>query len=253
MALFYLQEERGGRPFNVLRKTWHLLGLVVPVALYVDLFGRFGPTATRGILVWGLCAFLIVLFMTDLLRFRYPAFRSVYNALFGALLKADEHGRFNASIPYMAANLGLVVFCSPVVVMLCALFLNLGDAAASLVGARFGRLRFWNGRSLAGTIAFLVTSLAFGWLFLALHTVHAPDAAGAFFLGAFGSPRWVPLLAVAVGSLFAAVAELLSITALRGLVDDNLWVPPAGLIGIGLVFAGAGSVAPLFAHVGMNF
>ena len=252
MALLYVDTKRGGTPFNALRKSWHLLGLVVPVSLYVDLFGRLGQGATRSILIGGLAVFLGILVGADLLRFRYAGFRRLYNSLFGALLKADEHHAFNASIPYMAANLGLVIFCSPPAVMLSALFLNLGDAAASLIGLRFGRLRFWNGRSLAGTGAFVVTSIVAGWIFLWIHTASDLRPMDVFSLGTWDSPNWTPLIAVAAGAVAAAAAELFSITALRGLVDDNLWVPPAGLLGIALAYAWAGSATALFHLPGVS-
>lgn len=243
MPFIYLDERVGGRPFNVLRKAWHVLGLIFPLALYLDIFGSLGPQATRFILLAGLTLFLGVLLATDLARFRYPAFSRLYRRLFAALMKPEETQHFNASVPYIAANIVLFAVCNTEALVLSALFLNLGDAAASWLGSRFGRLRFWNGRSLAGTLAFVGFASGFGLLFLALHS-SAPSTPQAWRLWEAGTLQLAPVLVVVFGATFAAIAELFSLTGLRGLVDDNLWVPPAGLLGMGLVLGAQYGAAP---------
>ncbi len=240
MPFVYMDAQRGGRPFNALRKAWHLLGLAVPLCLYLDVLGPWGPGLTRGVLMWALGLFLLLLVWSDLMRFRNEGFRKVYMGLFGVLLKKDELHRFNASIPYIAANLMLVSFFATEVVVLACLFLNVGDAAASLVGTRFGRVRFWNGRSLAGTLAFVGASVLVGCLFVLWHSARS-QAAGPFVLSAGRTPFWV----VFAGSAAAATAELLSVTTLRGLVDDNLWVAPAGVGGMAGVLALTGNLSRL--------
>jgi CDP-diglyceride synthetase len=81
---------------------------------------------------------------------------------------------------------------------------GVGDAAAAVVGKRWGRLRYPGGKSVEGSLVFFLVVLAIGRVLL-------PDAGIA------------PLLAL------AAVLTLVEAPALT--VDDNLYLPPAAAAG----------------------
>ena len=87
---------------------------------------------------------------------------------------------------------------------------------AALVGRRFGRIRLLNGRSLEGTLAFVVAAtLATFTLFMVFHASMGLGVA----LG----------LAVAA-AVFGAVAELVSLR-----VDDNFSIPLSAAAGVALL------------------
>jgi dolichol kinase len=91
---------------------------------------------------------------------------------------------------------------------LAVIILGFADPAAALVGRRFGRIRLIHGRSLEGSLTFVVVGLL----------------AGATALGLFHPElAWGQILALAgAGALAGATAELFSRR-----IDDNLSIPVA--------------------------
>ncbi len=80
------------------------------------------------------------------------------------------------------------------------LFAGVGDAASALVGRAWGRTRFPGGKSLEGSLAFLLAAFAAGWV--------APG---------------IPVLTAALAALVTTLVE-----ALPSAIDDNLTLPLAG-------------------------
>ena len=87
--------------------------------------------------------------------------------------------------------------------------LGLADPAAAVIGRRFGKHRLIHGRSLEGTITFVIVGFVAAFSVGLLHL--APPAAA---VGALGA------------SLLGALAEL---TSRR--IDDNLSIPLASAAG----------------------
>ncbi|MBE7437783.1 MAG: dolichol kinase [Spirochaetales bacterium] len=215
-----------GRVFNPYRKLWHMLGLVIPLFLYLDLLSSIGEHASR---FWGiviLFCLIVLVFALDLARFFLPPFRRFWYNTVGFLMKAEEAHRFNATIPYLVASLLLFLFVGKELSLIACLYLMIGDPMAAFVGGRTGRFRFANGKSLEGLLAFILAGALAAILFLLLHGLFFPQSVYAL----FQNPGPL-LLAALCGSVFAAVAEFFSWTALRGLYDDNLSVPLAGALG----------------------
>lgn len=94
----------------------------------------------------------------------------------------------------IAALLSVVVFDHAIAIAALA-FLVLGDAAAAIIGKRFGTPVFW-GKSPQGSIACFVVCFMVGWPLL--------------------SSPWLAL----VGAVTATVAE-----AMPSPLDDNMRVP----------------------------
>jgi dolichol kinase len=210
--------------FNFYRKVWHMAGILIPFLFYMEVFDWLKPvieypTRTIGIIL--LILLVIVVFITDLLRLKYPSWQTFFNRFAGHLLKDGEHMRFNATIPYFAANILLMLFFSYELVVLGAVFLMMGDPAAAYAGAKYGKHRFRNGKSMEGLFGFIISSFIFGTVFLLVHTLRfGPHTLMSF--------SFATLFLVFIGSVAASVAELFSENSFYGLVDDNLLVPIAG-------------------------
>lgn len=212
-----------GYRFNPWRKAWHSLGLVVPIAFHTDLlpFHHY-PGREIGLYLLGFvtCALIGV----DLLRFRFETVNRIFFRYFGFLLKQEERGRINATVPYFLANFVIFLFLDSEIAALACILLMVGDPFAALIGGKYGRVRFWNGKSLEGLGAFLFAGFTGCIIFLMVNTlIRGPEAPYALF-GPAGI-YWELFFAVLFASLAGAVSEFFSGTTMAGLVDDNLVVP----------------------------
>jgi dolichol kinase len=128
-------------------------------------------------------------------------------AFFGKVAHAHERHRVNSSTWYATALLALSLFCHPAVSAISVAVLGIGDPVAALIGRRFGRIRLVAGRSLEGSLAFVVSgSLAA----FAVATVLLPGALPA------------RVIAAVVAGVVGAIAEVFSTH-----LDDNLSIPLA--------------------------
>lgn len=168
------------------RKSFHVGMIIVPIWVY---FMPYTP-ALLGLI---LATFATV--AVDLLRLTDRRLRGFFLRLFRSLIRPHEEEHLLGSTHYMiAALLSVIVFDHDIAIAALA-FLVLGDAAAAIIGKRFGTPRFW-GKSPQGSIACLVVCLLVGFPLLAS-----------------------PWLAV-VGAVAATVAE-----AMPSPLDDNMRVP----------------------------
>lgn len=160
--------------------------IVVPVWVYL-----MPPTPA----LLGLILATFVTVAVDLLRLSDHRLRKFFLRLFRSLIRPHEEEHLLGSTHYMiAALLSVIVFDRQVAIAALA-FLVLGDAAAAIIGKRFGRPLYW-GKSPHGSIACFVVCLAVGTPLL-------------------GNPG----LAL-IGATAATLAE-----ALPSPLDDNLRVP----------------------------
>ncbi len=221
--------------FNLARKIYHTAGLIIPLALYFDIFGFMRPE--RAVFTREVCLILLVIaialmFTLDTLRFSNERLNTVFMRLLGPLLKEEESKRYNATIAYFLACLLLMLVFSDIVVVFACIYLMIGDPWAAYIGGYRGRVRFWNGKSLEGLLAFIVVGFLACLLFLFLHQ-HLQGAGAPFALrDAAGDLRLAVPLVILAGVTLAALAEFFSVIALRGLFDDNLIVPLCGALGI---------------------
>ncbi len=168
------------------RKSFHLGMIIVPVAVYF-----LPPTPA-------LLGLIIATFATvavDLMRLSDHRLRRFFLQLFRPLIRRHEEEHLLGSTHYMIAALLSVVVFDHEIAIAALLFLVLGDAAAAIVGKRFGKPLFW-GKSPQGSIACLVVCFALGWLLL-----RSPELA-------------------VIGAVTATVAE-----AMPSPLDDNMRVP----------------------------
>jgi dolichol kinase len=180
---------------EVYRKLIHLSSLWMPAAIYF--FEK--ETALR---IFAACGAVVLGY--ELLRRRKNWFASLLERLMGAALRPEEKGqRFKPSgaiYVLTAAFLSTLVF--PQIIAVTALSMMLtGDAAAALVGRRFGRKKIFD-KSLEGALAFFAAALATAVMIAAVVPV-----AGGY------------MTAAALAAAAAALVELVS-KQLR--IDDNL-------------------------------
>lgn len=138
---------------------------------------------------------------------KVPVITPLYEALFKNMLR-ESNGKFrpSGSPPYLAsAAVTTLLFPLPfsIISFLCMMF---GDTAAALIGRKFGKHKFSNGKSMEGCAAFLITD----WLIVI----------GAYFItGTFG---WIILVCGLIGVVLAMIAELFN-EELH--LDDNFSIP----------------------------
>jgi len=139
--------------------------------------------------------------------------------LFGPVAHPHEAHRVNSASWYTLALLGLAIAGQMEAAAVGVIVLGLGDPMAALVGRRFGTHALVHGRSLEGTLAFIVAgglaaagALHLAWPTMSLGLVAAMAGAG-------------------VGA--GALVELYSVK-----VDDNLTIPWAA--------AGASALVAMF-------
>lgn len=177
------------------RKTFHVASAALPLLVWL---------APRWVALAVLLPTAAVAVAVDWTRLRFRAPRYWFLRYTRRMLRHHERRRFAGAtwmaVAYAAA---VVLFPRPIAVM-AMLFNGFGDAAAALVGKRFGRRRTSWGKSWEGFAAGLTVDLAVG---LAI----ASFAAG------------LPAVAAAAGALAAAVLEFLDLP-----IDDNVRVTLGG-------------------------
>jgi dolichol kinase len=173
------------------RKSIHVASAFVPLVA--------GFLARGQLLTLLLAAVGVALAVEALRRWWRPA-RHLFLRLTRTLLRPRER-RGLTGATWMAIAYAAAVAIFPQPVYLTAMLYNaLADAAAALVGGRWGRPTLPGGRSWLGSGAFVVVALAAGVL--------VPG---------------IPLLVAVAGALAAAGIELAGLPP-----DDNLWLTLGG-------------------------
>ena len=181
------------------RRLFHLgNGMAIGTA-YALLF-----THEQVVHVFGAIACLV--YIGDRIRIAYPEVVARYapwvNRLF---VRAEEQVREAAMTPFAIAVL-LTILATPKLAALVAIYtLAIGDPLAPVVGIRFGRRRLVQNRSLEGTTAFFVATVA-----IAVIVLRCGSEAKA----------WPIAGAAAAIGMVAVACELLPLR-----IDDNLTIP----------------------------
>ena len=183
------------------RKAIHVSSTALPLLVWL-----VPRTVALAVLLPGAAIVLGI----DLARHRHRGFRYHFLRRTRTMLRTHErHGLAGATYMAVAYAAALVLFPKPVAVA-AMLFNGLGDAAAALVGKRWGRHRTSWGKSWEGFAAGLATDLGV--------------AAAVCLIG----PS-VPFAAAALGALVASTVEFAPLP-----LDDNVRVTLAGGAAIAL-------------------
>jgi dolichol kinase len=181
------------------RRLFHAVNGVSTATGYAVLF-----THEQVVHIFGTIACIV--YIIDRVRIAYPEAVARYTPWANRLLlRAEEQVREAAMIPYAIAVL-LTILTVPKSAALVAIYtLAIADPAAAIVGIRWGRRRIAENRSLEGSLAFFVATLAIAALVLGMST----DA-----------PVLTTAAAALTIALAAAACELLPLR-----IDDNLTIP----------------------------
>lgn len=184
--------------FESARKIIHLVGALIPL-LYLIL----NLTKLEALLILGSLALPYV--GADLLRLWWPALNRWFLLLFQAAMRPGEEHRPTGATYYVLACWLTIFMFERTVAVAALLILACADTAASVVGQAVGGYRIGKTKTLAGTVAFLITAC--------LVTL----------------PFFSPTTSLA-GAFVAAVTECLSLP-----VDDNVTIPLASGISFTLL------------------
>lgn len=186
------------RPTNYARNLFHvsaaLLALLVLVLAPSQLFIIIAAS--------GFCSTCWTLEICR--RFR-PDLNTRLMRMFGPIAHAHERYRVNSATWYATALVILALCTTPAVSAIAVVVLGVGDPIAALVGRRFGRIRLRAGRSLEGTLSFVVAG-----------SLVAFAVAYAMIPGTLS----LRLLLAGIAGVTGAVVEVFSIR-----LDDNLTIP----------------------------
>ena len=193
------------RPTNYARVAFHVgsagLGLLATLVVFTPSQLPYAASTLAGT-AWFL----------ELLRRRSPAANARLMRFFAPIARPHEADHVNSGTWYMTALVLLTLTYSPLLCVVAVAVLGFGDPAAAIIGRRFGRVRLRHGRSLEGTLAFVVVGTCAAAAFVCF--LPAPPAAAV---------AWPVALAAA---LAGAAAELYSRR-----IDDNFAIPIAAMGG----------------------
>ena len=134
------------------RKAIHLTSAIVPIALALGIPQRIA------LLVLG--ALLAIAVAVEIARARSPAAASRFNAVFVGLLRAHEAGRVTGATWLIGSMFAAVLLLPRNAAIAATWAAAIGDAAAALVGLRYGRHRSRrDGKSLEGSAACFLATL----------------------------------------------------------------------------------------------
>lgn len=184
---------------EIRRKAIHLGSAGFPVVYWL--------TDNRTLMLQILIPLVLFAIIVETARQFSPAIEAFVQRWLGKIMRLEEKRLFTGATYVVISALIMIAFFPKPIAIAALLFMSISDAAASLIGIRFGKVRFL-GKSLAGSSAFLVTALAIAVLIM---------------------PR--TLLTGAIGAVAATIAEALSLRWGPIKIDDNLAIPlTSGLV-----------------------
>lgn len=233
----FSKDNKPGDNFNYVRKLFHLIGLVVPFGYFFNLLDGISPwqfkETTRSIIFWITGSVTVVFFVIEFLRFRFKFWQDLFVKVAGPMLKGKELDKMHGSVPYILALCIVVGFFPREIGILSVLFLTFGDPAAALIGGKYGTIRFYNGKSLQGTLGGMAGAFIAGFVFLFLISIaHYPSEYVLWDIHGIRPENWVILI---IGSIVALLIEFVSH---EGFLDDNLTIP----VGASLIMIGGHSL-----------
>ena len=174
------------------RKGTHMFALVIPGAYYFLQLERVGMLT---LMVPITLAFII----GDISRLRgWALWRNGLEAVFGKMIRPHEQkGDFSGAAYILSTVCVTVALFDKPVAIAAITFIIVGDTPAALIGRKFGKHRFFDGKSLEGSTACRVGTLIVAAL----------------------TPGLDRMVAV-IGAVVAAVVEALPFG-----IDDNVTVP----------------------------
>ena len=155
---------------------------------------------SRDLFLWLLLSLAAALLLVDVIRLTWPAVNRLFVRLFGRLIRQQEATGLNGSTYVLVGSLLTLLLFDRDIAVAGLIFLGAGDAAAGIIGERWGRHKLLR-KSLEGTAAFFISCVVVGLIF----KYAALD---------------ISLMVLLLGALSAAIVELMPLP-----VNDNLVIP----------------------------
>lgn len=147
------------------RKSLHILSGIIPLSIYImpEWFGFsswFGCTS-RQIVLLILGSFAVPFIILDVGRRFIPAFRPVFQWIAGHSMRYEEeiHYKITGASWQFISFWVVIWFFKPDYAVPACLLLSVSDAAAALVGKKWGKRYWFNDHTLIGTSAFIISGL----------------------------------------------------------------------------------------------
>ncbi len=179
----------------MIRKLYHIWGLIFPVLIYIF---------SKKLAVYAAGCFFIVIFIFDLTRLLNSKFNLWVFRKIKFMLKSREFYSFSGSTYFSAGVLLTLLLFKPDIAAGGIIYLCLGDLAAVAFGERYGKTSFV-GKTLEGTAAFIVVT------FISISILNI--------LGLFN----FNYLGISTAAVLCGIIELLPLK-----IDDNFLLPVAG-------------------------
>ncbi len=135
---------------EITRKSIHLSSLVIPLSVL------FLP---RQVIIIILSCLLVFSLAVEWARFKWPWFSQIFYRLVGKLLRKHEFHHLTGATFIFISALVAMIFFEDWIVMVALLFLNISDAFGALAGRTWGRHFYMEGRSIEGSLAFVISGL----------------------------------------------------------------------------------------------
>ncbi len=217
VELSWREAAQLARPTNYMRNAYHAANGVIVSWLVLHIFSPLQMVVVA-------CGFAAFAWTAEISR-RYSAtINRLLMAIWAKTAHPHERNHVNSATWIVTGLLIIAVLYGNVVACMGVLACGFGDPAAALFGRRFGRIHLRNGRTLEGSIAFVVVAAFFITLMLMLH---APQFTA-------GQSVIVALMASLAGALIELWAP----------VDDNLAIPVAASSGGWLTLVALGLNPP---------
>lgn len=183
---------------EVARKFLHMCSFLIVLFIY------FTGKMTACIVIGALLALLFI-GNTLILSSRFKIINEIKVKYFSFLLREDEKYGYISSNWFLLGCFLSVLLFPKYIAMLGITVLIFGDAFAALVGMKFGKHKFKNGKSLEGTLGFMAVSF--------------------LFLAAFAVVLRLDLPFIAASAISIPIVAVAEIYSKQLKIDDNLTIP----------------------------
>ena len=153
---------------EIVRKLIHYGSAIFPLS-YMYFFTRVEMLFLLGTVV-------LIMILLEIFRMYIPFFTRIYEVIFRKIVRDEESEKFTgATFSFLGAFIAILIFEKEVAIF-AMLVLSLSDSTAALVGRKWGSISLL-GKSVQGTVTFLVIAIALALLVPGIPRTEAVAAA----------------------------------------------------------------------------
>jgi len=153
---------------EIVRKLIHYGSAIFPLS-YMHFFTRVEMLFLLGTVV-------LIMILLEIFRMYIPFFTRIYEVIFRKIVRDEESEKFTAAtFSFLGAFIAILIFEKEVAIF-AMLVLSLSDSTAALVGRKWGSISLL-GKSVQGTVTFLVIAIALALLVPGIPRTEAVAAA----------------------------------------------------------------------------